>query len=74
LQTNHGLSMTVNSFQFRQIEKQEIPSTSRMPIELPPPAPVEPKEETPVVNMDQRRRREMEAKALKLKLQLLAAA
>jgi hypothetical protein len=38
------------------------------------PAPVEPKEETPVVNMDQRRRREMEAKALKLKLQLLAAA
>jgi hypothetical protein len=74
LQTNHGLSMTVNSFQFRQIEKQEVPSTSRMPIELPPPAPVEPKEETPVVNMDQRRRREMEAKALKLKLQLLAAA
>jgi hypothetical protein len=74
LQTNHGLSMTVNSFQFRQIEKQEVPSTSRMPIELPPPGPVEPKEETPVVNMDQRRRREMEAKALKLKLQLLAAA
>lgn len=73
LQENHGLSVTVNSSQFRQIEKQEIPPTSRMPIELPPPAPVEPKEEVPVVKMEQRRRREMEARALKLKLQLLAA-
>lgn len=73
LQENHGLSVTVNSSQFRQIEKQEIPSTSRMPIEQPPPAPVEPKEEAPVVKMEQRRRREMEARALKLKLQLLAA-
>lgn len=73
LQANHGLAMTINNSQLRQIEKQEIPSTTRIPIELPPPPPVEPKEEVPVINLEQRRRREMEARALKLKLQLLAA-
>ena len=74
LQTNHGLSMTVNSGQFRQIEKQTGPSPSRKPIELPPPAPPGvPETPAPVIRMDKRRRLELEARALKLKLQLLAA-
>lgn len=73
LQNNHGLSMTVNSGQFRQIEKQTQASPSRKPIALPPPAPPE-QEQTKVVKMEKRRRLELEAKAIKLKLQLLAAA
>lgn len=74
LQNNHGLSMTVNSNQFRQIEKQTGPSSSRKPIELPPPPPPEaPEVPARVVSMDKRRRLELEARALKLKLQLLAA-
>jgi hypothetical protein len=73
LQKNHGLSMTVNSLQFKQIESQDMPSASRKPILLPPASPPEPEERPKVINMDNRRRREMEARALKLKLQLLAA-
>ncbi len=73
LQNNHGLSMTVNSTQFRQIEKQAGPAPSRKSIELPPPAPPEQEAPTKVVQMDKLRRLELEARALKLKLQLLAA-
>ena len=73
LQNNHGLSMTVDSTQFRQIEKQNVPSSARKSIELPPPAPPEQEEPVKVIQMDKRRRLELEARALKLKLQLLAA-
>lgn len=72
LQRNHSLSMTVNGSQFRQIEKQAVPTASRKPIALPPPAPTA-EEESKVIKMDKRRRLELEARALKIKLQLLAA-
>jgi hypothetical protein len=73
LQDNHGISVTVNGTQFRQIEKHAVYATSRKAITLPPPAPVEDVQPPKVINMQARRRREMEAQALKLKLQLLAA-
>lgn len=71
LQRNHGLSITVNSAQFRLIEKQEKTYALRKPIALPPPEP--PIQETPIIPMDKRRRLELEARALKLKLHFLAA-
>ncbi|MBO9565533.1 MAG: strawberry notch C-terminal domain-containing protein [Niastella sp.] len=72
LQKNHKMSVTLNSVQFRQVEKQAVPSPARRPIELPPPAPAE-EQPAKVVDMGKRRRLEMEARALKLKLELLAA-
>jgi hypothetical protein len=77
LQDNHGLSMTVNGAQFREIEKQGKASASRKPIELPPAVPVETK---PAIIPENPMKRdtiisllELEAEAIELELLLLAA-
>lgn len=70
LQLSHGLSVTINDAQFRQIEHNAITTIRHKPINLPPP------ELVSVTNdpaHDKRRRLELEAKAIKIKLILLAA-
>jgi hypothetical protein len=79
LQKNHGASLTINSSQFKQIEKQEVRSITRRRIELPPPAPKEiplPETETtvkPATTYKILSLLELEAEALALELELLAA-
>jgi len=73
LQDNHGLSVTVDSAQYRQIEKQSERISSKKPIELPPPEVLVENRSIKVVDMARRRRLENEAMALKLKLLLLAS-
>lgn len=78
LQKNHGLSATITSTQFQQIEKEEQRTSTRKRIELPPPEPVAPpsgqssselkKSSTKIISM-----LELEAEALALELELLAA-
>ncbi len=67
LQVNHSCAVTLNSAQFRQIEKTTQRYSSRKPIVLPPPPLKEP---TRIVNI---RLLELEAEALELELLLLAA-
>lgn len=73
LQDNHGLSVTVDSVQFRQIEKQLVVQSSRKQIVMPPPEVIEDEKTAKVVDLARRRRLENEAIALKLKLLLLAS-
>ena len=67
LQVNHSCAVSLNSAQFRQIEKAVHRYSSRKPIELPPPPP----KETPKSNLISLL--ELEAEALILELELLAA-
>jgi len=73
LQNNHGHSMTVNSAQFRQIQKDDRRYSSRKMILLPPPAPSEQEEQQDTARAAKRRRLDLEAQALIIKLKLLAA-
>ncbi|WP_207515045.1 strawberry notch C-terminal domain-containing protein [Longitalea luteola] len=69
LQNNHSCSMTIQSYQLKEINKEAIRSSNRNRIELPPP------EEAPPVNNSMAKIRilELEAEALELELLLLAA-
>lgn len=72
LQDNHGLSVTVDSNQFRQIEKQSIEHSTRRPIVLPPPESLELVKKAKIFDINRRRRLENEARALELELLLMA--
>jgi hypothetical protein len=67
LQSNHSCAVTLNSAQFRQVEKTTQRYSSRKPIELPPPPSKEPQKNNLISLL------ELEAEALELELLLLAA-
>ena len=70
LQTNHSCSITIQSYQLKDLQKEAIRYSNRKRIELPPPEEeAEAKEEAP----DNIRILELEAEALTLELELLAA-
>ena len=65
LQNNHGCAVTLNSAQFREVEKNSIRYSSRRKVELPPP---QDEPDTNSISL-----LELEAEALALELELLAA-
>ncbi len=69
LQANHSCAITLNSAQFRDIEKSTHRYSSRKRIDVPPPEPE--REEPPQSNIISLL--ELEAEALALELELLAA-
>jgi hypothetical protein len=69
LQQNHSCSLTIESYQLKDINKEAIRYNNRKPIELPPPEEPVPSKNT----MAKVRILELEAEALALELQLLAA-
>jgi hypothetical protein len=67
LQRNHGSSITIHSSDVKHLKTDNIPHSSRKPIELPPP------EQATVRQPSKIRLLELEAEALVLELELLAA-